>query len=153
MMFGSVLEHFGNLQNVKRCKTCVTGMNALFWITELAKMVSHQMHQLYCIGHKIFLRSVLEHFVNLLHVKRKKTCVSVLNALIWGTEVAKIVSHQMHSFNSLGPIKMFGSVLDHFRNIQNVKRDKTWVLCFNALFRGTEVAKNGFTPNGSILLH
>jgi hypothetical protein len=55
MMFGSVLEHFGNLPNVKRCKTYVSGMNALFWGTELAKMVSHQMHQLYCLGPKMFL--------------------------------------------------------------------------------------------------
>jgi hypothetical protein len=41
IMFGSVWEHFGNLRNVKRCKTYVSGMNALFWCTELAKMVSH----------------------------------------------------------------------------------------------------------------
>jgi hypothetical protein len=48
---------------------------------------------------------------------------------------------------------MFGSVLEHFGNFQNVKRHKTCVSGFNALLRGTEVAKNGFTPNGSILLH
>jgi hypothetical protein len=98
MMFGSVLEHFENLRNVRSCKTYVLGMNALFWGTELAKMVSHQMHQLYCLGPKMFFGSVFKHFINLLHVKRKKTCVSVTNLLFRGTEVAKIVSHQMHSF-------------------------------------------------------
>jgi hypothetical protein len=30
MMFGSALEHLGNLENVKRCKTYVSCMNALF---------------------------------------------------------------------------------------------------------------------------
>ena len=30
MMFGSILEHFVNLPRVKRCKTCVSGLNALF---------------------------------------------------------------------------------------------------------------------------
>jgi hypothetical protein len=43
---------------------------------------------------------------------------------------------------------MFVSVLEHFGNLQNVKRDKTCVSGFNALLRGTEIAKNGF-----ILLH
>jgi hypothetical protein len=33
--------------------------------------------------------SVLEHFVNLRHVKSGKTCVSSLNALFQGTEVEK----------------------------------------------------------------
>jgi hypothetical protein len=64
---------------------------------------------------------VLEHFVNLLHVKRNQTCISGINALFRGTKVAKIVSHQMHPFLSLGPIKMFVCVLEHFRNLQNVK--------------------------------
>jgi hypothetical protein len=31
---------------------------------------------------------VLEHFRNLQIVKTRKTCVSILNALFWGTEVA-----------------------------------------------------------------
>jgi hypothetical protein len=98
MMFASVLEHFGNLWNVKRCKTYVSRMNALFWSNEVAKMVSHQLDQLYCLGPKMFFGSVLEHFVNFLHVKRNKTCVSGINALFRGTEVAKIASHQMYPF-------------------------------------------------------
>jgi hypothetical protein len=70
-------------------------------------------------------------FVNLLHVKRWKTCVSGVNALLWGTEVAKIIYHQMHPFVS---------VLEHFGDLRNVKKGKTCVSCLNALFRGIEVA-------------
>jgi hypothetical protein len=29
-MFGSVSEHFANLRHIKRCNSCVLGMNALF---------------------------------------------------------------------------------------------------------------------------
>jgi hypothetical protein len=36
-------------------------MNTLFWCTEVGKMVSHQMHPLYCFGPKIIFASVLEH--------------------------------------------------------------------------------------------
>jgi hypothetical protein len=35
MMFGSVSEHLVNLGHVKRCKTCVSGLNALFRSTEV----------------------------------------------------------------------------------------------------------------------
>jgi hypothetical protein len=37
-------------------------------------------------------------FGNLWNVNSSKTSVSSLNALFWGTEVAKIISHQMHPF-------------------------------------------------------
>jgi hypothetical protein len=47
MMFGSVLKHFANLGPIKRCKTCVSGLNALFRGTEVAK------HPFYSIGTKI----------------------------------------------------------------------------------------------------
>jgi hypothetical protein len=33
------LEHFGNVRNIKRCKTCVSGLNALFQDTEVVNMV------------------------------------------------------------------------------------------------------------------
>jgi hypothetical protein len=83
MMFGSVLEHFANLQHVKRCKTCVSGLNELFRGTEVAN------HLFYSIGTKMMFRIVLEHFTNLLHVTRCKACVSSLNALFLGTKDAK----------------------------------------------------------------
>jgi hypothetical protein len=38
-----------------------------------------------------------------------------LNALFWGTEVVK------HPFYSIIPKLMFGSVLEHFSNLQQVK--------------------------------
>jgi acid stress-induced BolA-like protein IbaG/YrbA len=111
-MFGSVSEHFANLRLVKRCKTCVSGLNALFWGTEVVK------HPFYSIGPKMMFVSVSEHFANLRHVKGCKTCVSGLNALFWGTEVVK------HPFYSIGPNVMFGSVPEHFANLQHVKDAK-----------------------------
>jgi acid stress-induced BolA-like protein IbaG/YrbA len=76
MMFGSVSDHFNNLRQVKRCKTCVSGLNALFRGTEIVK------HPFYSIGPKMMFGSVADHFTNLRLVKRSKTCVSGLNALI-----------------------------------------------------------------------
>jgi hypothetical protein len=56
----------------------------------------------------MMIRSVSKHFANLRHVKRRKTCVSGLNALF---RVAKVVKHPLYS---IGPKMMFGSVSDHF---------------------------------------
>jgi acid stress-induced BolA-like protein IbaG/YrbA len=114
-MFGSVSDHFTNLRHVKRWKTCVSGLNALFRGTKLAK------HPFYSIETKMMFGSVSEHFDNLRHVKRCKTCVSSLNALLWGTKLAK------DPFYSIGTKMMFGSVLEHFANLRHVKRCKTCV--------------------------
>jgi hypothetical protein len=51
------------------------------------------MPQLYCLGPKMSFGSVLEHFIKLMRMKWNKTCVSGMNALFRGTEVAKIISH------------------------------------------------------------
>jgi hypothetical protein len=80
--------------------------------------------------------SVSEHFANLRHVKRCKTCVSCLNTLFRGTEAVK------HPFYSIGPKLIFGSVWEHFANLRQVKRCKTCVPSLNALFRGTKVVKH-----------
>jgi hypothetical protein len=66
MMFGSVLEHFANLQHVKRSKNCVSGLNTLFRGTELLK------HPFCSIRSKIMFGCVSEHFANLRHVKDAK---------------------------------------------------------------------------------
>ena len=71
-MFGSVSEHFANLRLVKRCKTCVWGVNAVFRGTEAAKMVSQQKHAFYTIRPKMIFGSVPGHFANLRHVKKFK---------------------------------------------------------------------------------
>jgi acid stress-induced BolA-like protein IbaG/YrbA len=81
MMFGGVSEHFANLRHVKRCKTRVSGLNALFRGTEVVK------HPIYSIGPKMMFGTVSEHFANLRHIKRCKTCVSGLNALLRGTKL------------------------------------------------------------------
>jgi hypothetical protein len=65
MMFGIVSEHFANLRR-KRCKTCVSDLNALFQGTEVVK------HAFYSIGPKMMFGSVSEHFANLRHVKDAK---------------------------------------------------------------------------------
>jgi hypothetical protein len=52
-MFGSVLKHFANLGHLKRCKTCVSGLNALFQGTEVGK------HPFYSIGPIMMFGSVV----------------------------------------------------------------------------------------------
>jgi acid stress-induced BolA-like protein IbaG/YrbA len=79
-----------------------------------------------------------EHFANLPHVRRCKTCASDLNALIRSTKVVK------PPFYSIGPTMMIGSVSEHFANLRHVKRCKTCISCLKALFRGTEVMKPPF---------
>jgi acid stress-induced BolA-like protein IbaG/YrbA len=103
IMFGRVSEHFADLRHVKRNKTCVLGLKALFQGIEVAK------HPFYCIRTEMMFGSVSEHFANLRHVKTCKTCVS-----------------------------------EHFANLRHVKRCKTCVSSLNALFQGTEVAKHQF---------
>jgi acid stress-induced BolA-like protein IbaG/YrbA len=121
--FGSVSEHFANLRHVKRWKTCVSCLNALFRGTKLAKGPFNS------IGTKMMFGIVSEHFANLRHVKRCKTCVSGVNALFRGTKVAN------HPFYSIGTKMMFGSVSEHFTNLRHVKICKTCVSSLNALFR------------------
>jgi hypothetical protein len=128
-------------------------MNAIFMSTEVAKMVSQQMHPFYSIGPKVMFGYLLEQLENLRHVNRYKTWVSGMNALFWCTEVAKMVSHQMHVFYSIGPKVMFGCLLEHLENICDVQRWKTRVSRLNAIFWCSEVAKNSFAPNASTLLH
>jgi hypothetical protein len=61
---------------------------------------------------------VSKHFANLRHIKRCNTCVSGLNALFRGIEVA------MLPFYSGRPNMMFGSGLDHFANLRTQKDEK-----------------------------
>jgi hypothetical protein len=72
MMFGCILEHLENLRHVERCKTSVSGLNALFWCTEDAEMISHQMHPSYSFGSKMTFVCVLEQLANHRHVTRCK---------------------------------------------------------------------------------
>jgi hypothetical protein len=65
-----------------------------------------------------------------------------MNALFRGTEVVK------HSFYSMGPKMMFGSISEQLANLRHVKRCKTCVSGLNALFRGTEVVKHPFYSIG-----
>jgi hypothetical protein len=77
MMFGSVSEYFTNLRQVKRCTTCVSGLNALYWGTEVVK------HPFYSITPNMMFGSVSEHFSNPQQVKDVKLAYDpqILNAL------------------------------------------------------------------------
>jgi hypothetical protein len=88
------------------------GAGALFRGTEVVK------RPFYSIGPKMMFGSVSEHFANLRHVNRCKTCVSGLNALFRGTEVVR------YSFYFIGTTMMFGSVSKHFANLRHVKDAK-----------------------------
>jgi hypothetical protein len=87
-------------------KTCVSGLNALYRGTKVAK------GPFYSIIPKMMFRSVSKH----LDVKRCKTCVSDLYALFRGTTVAK------HPFYSIAPKMIYGSVTEHFANLRHVIR-------------------------------
>jgi hypothetical protein len=100
-------ERFKNLRNVKDTKKFCFIYECTILGIEVGKMVSHQVHPLYCFGPKMTFASFLEHSSN---VKRCKTCVSGVHAIFRGTEIAKIIFHQMHSFLSLGPKIMIVSV-------------------------------------------
>jgi hypothetical protein len=62
MMFGSVLKHLANLGHLKRCKTSVSGLNALFQGTDVVK------HPFYSSGPKMMFGSVSGHLANLQHI-------------------------------------------------------------------------------------
>ena len=141
MMFCSGWEHFANLRHIKRCETCVSGLNARFRGTEVAKKVSQRKHLFYFFRPKMMFCSGWEHFANLRHVKRCETCFAGQNALFQGTEVAKNVSQDKHPFYSIRPKMMFGSNPEHFANLRYVKRCKTCVSGLNTLFQGTEVVR------------
>jgi hypothetical protein len=106
------LEHFGILRNVNWHETSVSGLNALFRGTEVVKMISKQIHPFNSISPKIMFGSGLEHFVNLPHVERCKTCVLVLNVVFRGTKVVRMVSHQMHPLYSIAQIIMVWIVFE-----------------------------------------
>ena len=149
-MFESVSDYFANHQHAKQGKTCVSGQNALFWGTEVAKIVSERNQPFYPIRPQMMFESVSEHFANHHHAKRGKTCVSDLNALFQGTEVTKIVSQWNQPFYPIRPQMMFESVSDYFANLQHVNEAK---LVFRAWMHyfGYRSCKNGFGMKSTIL--
>jgi hypothetical protein len=114
MTIGSVSEHFADLRHVNRCKTCVSGLNALFRGTKVAK------YRLYSIRTKMMIGSVSEHFANLRHVKDAKL-VFVPECTISGYQSceASILLH----WNQNDVWECSG----HFSNLRHVKRCKTCV--------------------------
>jgi hypothetical protein len=144
LVFRAWLHYFGGTKvekhpfysmGTKMINGSVSGLNALFWGTKVAKMLSQQKRLFYSIRHKMMFGSVSEHFNNLLHVKRCKTCVLGLNALFRGTKVAK------HPFYSIGPKLIYRNVTKHFTNLLHVKRCKTCVSGLNALFWVPKLSK------------
>jgi hypothetical protein len=86
MMFGSVSQNFANLRHIRRCNSCVSGLNALFWGFEVA------MHPFYYIRPKMMFGSVPEYFTHLRDIKRCKSCVLGLNALFGSPNLSGIHS-------------------------------------------------------------
>jgi hypothetical protein len=113
-----------------------SGLNAMFRGTYVVN------HSFYSIGTKIMFGYVSEHFTNLRHVKRCKTCVSGLNAMFRGTKVVK------HTFDSIGPENDVWEYFRAFRLHSTGKRCKTCVSGLNTLFRGTKVVKHPFYSIG-----
>jgi acid stress-induced BolA-like protein IbaG/YrbA len=137
MMFGSVSEHFAKLRQVKRCKTCVWGLNALFRGTEVMK------HPFYSIGPKFIFGTVLEHFANLRQVTRCETCVRSLSALF-----SRYQGCETSPLDTKWCLGVFRSISNH----QQVTRCKTCVPSLNTLFRGIKVVKHPFYSIGPKLI-
>jgi uncharacterized protein YuzB (UPF0349 family) len=133
-MFGSVSEHFANLRHVKQCKTCVSGLNALFQGTEVTK------HTFYSIRPEMMFGSDSEHFANLRHVKWCKTCVSGLCALFQGTEVAKDPTY------SIRPKMKFRIVSEHFLYLRHLKNAKLVFCAWMHYFIVTKLRSIHSTP-------
>jgi 3'-phosphoadenosine 5'-phosphosulfate sulfotransferase (PAPS reductase)/FAD synthetase len=130
------LEHLANLRHVKRCKTGVSGLNALFRGTEVVK------HPFYSIGPKMMFGSVSEHFANLRHVKWCKTCVFGPECTISGYRSCKASILLHWTQNEVW------ECYRAFRYPSARKRCKSWVSGLNVLFRGTEVVKHPFYSLG-----
>jgi hypothetical protein len=111
IMFGCVSEHFTNLRQVKRCKTCVLGLNAMFRGTELWSIHSTPLDPNSCLG-------VFQSISLTLDTKKMQNLRPSLNAQFSDTKVVN------HPFHSIGPKMMFGSVSEHFDNIRQVKDAK-----------------------------
>jgi hypothetical protein len=139
MIFDSVSLYFANLRRIKRCKTCVSGLNALFLGTNVV------MHPFYTIGPRMMFGCVSKYFANLQHIKDAK--------LVFEPEWT-ISGYQSceSSIQSIGPKMMFGSASEHFANLRLVKRCKTTVSGLNAPFPSTNVVKHPFYSNGTRMM-
>jgi hypothetical protein len=149
MKFGCVLKHLENLRHVMRCKTFVSGLNALFWCTEVAEMVSHKIHPFYSIGRCLV---VFWSFRKPLGSKKMQNfcfgnvCTTLDRSCGNGfTLNASILLHWTPNYVWLS----FGA----FKKPSACKKMENLCLgpeCPNLEFRSCE---NIFTPNASILLH
>ena len=101
MMFESVWKHFVKIQHVKRGKTSVPGLDALFRGTELAKMVLQQNQSFYPVRPQTIFEIVSKHFANFQHVKRGKNCILSLKELFRVPNMLKWFRNEINHSNSL----------------------------------------------------
>jgi hypothetical protein len=122
------------LWHVKRCKTRVSHFNAIFWCSEVAKnsFAPNASILLHWTENDVWLS--FRTFRKPLARKKMQTCYSDMNAISWCTEVAKMVTHETHTFYAIGPKMIFDCVLEQLENLWYVKRCKTCVSGLNALF-------------------
>jgi hypothetical protein len=135
-MFRSVSEHF----DVKRCKTCVSGLYALFRSTKVAK------HPFYSIAPKMIYGSVTENYANLRHVIRWKL----------------VFQSWMHYFGVPMLRSIHSTPLDR-KWYMGVLRNTSLTLCtlkyenlnfmHESLFRGTKVEKHLFYSIGPKMIY
>jgi hypothetical protein len=135
MMFGIVSEYFTNLRLVKRCKTCVSGLNTLFQVTKSCE-VSILLHWT-----QLMFVSLSDHFANLQQVKDAKL---VFGDWMHCFRVLKFWSFHSTPLDTIDVCECFGSFLWPSTG----KRWKTCVWGLNALFQGTEVVKHPFYSIG-----
>jgi hypothetical protein len=116
-----VWECFGTfaiLSHVKRCKTCVPSVNALFRGTEVAK--NHCPPNASILIPWTYI-DVWECFGAFWKPSESKNEAKLVFHYFGCTAVAKMVSHQMPQLYCLGPKMSFGSVLEHFIKLLRMK--------------------------------
>ena len=152
IMFESVSDDFANLQHVKRGKTCVSGINALFRCAEVAKMVSLRNQPFYPTRPQMIFVCVSKNFANIQHVKRRKTCVLGINALFRCAEVEKMVSQRNQPFYPTRSQMIF-ECFEAFPKPSACQMRQNFCLGPACTFFGYRSCKNSFATKSTIPPH
>ena len=97
-LFPSILQNFATK---KSCKTCISGLKALFRGFKLLTKVFPRTPPMQPVRPKMMFGSVSVYFTMVHHEKSCKTCVSGLNALFLPTELPKFFCYEHIQSNLL----------------------------------------------------
>jgi hypothetical protein len=122
----SVSEHFANLRPVKRWKTCVSSLNALFWGIEVV------MHAFYSGWPKIMVGSVLDRCANL---RTQKDVKHVFWAWMYYFRTAKLRSIHSTTLDPKWCLVVFQSISLTFGTLKDA------MVLFRAWMHYFEVSK------------